>query len=135
MSFSSDALFGFDQAAIRPEGRAELDNFATDVKKTQFDVITVEGHTDRLGSAAYNEKLSLQRAEVVKNYLVTTGGISAAKVVIAGKGESMPITKSEDCKGEKRTPQLITCLQPDRRVEVEVTATQVVPAPARAPTP
>jgi len=87
-------------------------------------VITVEGHTDRLGSPAYNQKLSLQRAESVKSYLVTPGGIDAAKISAVGKGESVPVTKPGECKGNKPSPKLIACLQPDRRVEVEVIGTR-----------
>jgi OOP family OmpA-OmpF porin len=124
VSFSADSLFTFDRWAVRPEGKAALDKFADDVKGTRFDVITVEGHTDRLGSPAYNQKLSLHRADAVKAYLVNPGGIDAAKITAVGKGESAPVTKPGDCKGNKPTPKLIKCLQPDRRVEVEVTGTR-----------
>jgi OOP family OmpA-OmpF porin len=94
------------------------------VQGTAFDVITVEGHTDRLGTAAYNLALSARRAEVVKAYLVSAGGFNAAKLTAVGHGESRPVTKPEDCKGNRPTPQLIACLQPDRRVEVEVSGTR-----------
>jgi OOP family OmpA-OmpF porin len=124
VSFAADSLFGFDQSVVRPEGRAALDTFAREVQGTSFDVITVEGHTDRLGSTAYNQSLSQRRAEVVKAYLVGTGGVDAAKVSAVGRGESSPVTKPEDCKGERPTPRLVACLQPDRRVVVEVTGTR-----------
>jgi OOP family OmpA-OmpF porin len=124
VSFSTDSLFGFDKSTVRPEGKAALDTFVGEVKGTSFDVINVEGHTDRLGSAAYNQKLSEQRAEAVKAYLVTPGGLDASKIATVGKGETMPVTKPEDCKGNSPTPKLIACLQPDRRVEVEVTGTR-----------
>ena len=120
VSFSADSLFTFDKSVVRPEGRSALDKFTLELKGTEFDVITVEGHTDRLGSTAYNQRLSTQRAEAVKAYLVTSGGVAAAKVSAVGKGESAPVTKPEDCKGAKPNPKLIACLQPDRRVEVEV---------------
>ena len=87
-------------------------------------MITVEGHTDRLGSTAYNQRLSAQRTEAVKAHLVSSGGLAAAKVSAAGKGESAPVTKPEEWKGNKQSPKLIACLQPDRRVEVEVTGTR-----------
>lgn len=124
VSFSADSLFAFDQSAVRPEGKTTLDSFTQEIRGTAYDVIKVEGHTDRLGSTAYNQKLSSQRAESVKTYLVTTGGIDAAKVSASGRGESAPVTKPEDCKGNTPNAKLIACLQPDRRVEVEVTGTR-----------
>ena len=124
VSFSADSLFGFDQSIIKPEGRVALDNFVRQLADTRYDVVMVEGHTDRLGSAAYNQRLSLKRAETVKSYLVTTGGLSPAKVSSVGKGLTEPVTKPEDCRGTRRNAKLIACLQPDRRVEVEVTGTR-----------
>lgn len=124
VSFSAESLFGFDQSAVKPEGRAALDRFAAELQGAQFEVITVEGHTDRLGTPAYNQKLSAQRAEAVKNYLVSAGGFAAAKVNAVGKGETSPTTQPGTCTGNKPTPKLITCLQPDRRVEIEVVGTR-----------
>lgn len=124
VSFSTDSLFGFDQAGVRPEGKTALDSFVRQIQGTNFDTITVEGHTDRLGTSAYNQKLSLQRAESVKTYLVDSGGLNANKIAAVGKGETMPVTKPGDCQGQKPTAQLIACLQPDRRVEVEVFGTR-----------
>ena len=124
VSFSADSLFSFDKSDIRAEGKAELDGFAKQLQGTRFDVVTVEGHTDRLGSTAYNQRLSEQRANSVKTYLVTSGGVDTTKVSAVGKGESTAVTKPEDCKGTKPTPKLIACLQPDRRVDVEVVGTR-----------
>ncbi|HUG24765.1 OmpA family protein [Piscinibacter sp.] len=124
VSFSADSLFTFDQSTIRPEGKTALDTFAKDLHGTRFEVITVEGHTDRLGSQVYNQTLSSQRAEAVKSYLVHSGGIDAAKVSAVGMSESTPVTQPADCKGSKANPTLIACLQPDRRVEVEVAGTR-----------
>ena len=124
VSFSAESLFGFDKAVIRPEGKVALDKFSNEVQATQYVVITVEGHTDRLGSKAYNQKLSLQRAESVKAYLVSTDRLEASKITTIGKGESTPVTQAENCKGKKATPALIACLQADRRVEIEVTGTR-----------
>ncbi len=120
VSFEAESLFTFDKSALRPEGSAALDTFVKELDGTRFETITVEGHTDRIGSAAYNEKLSLQRADVVKGYLVNTGRVDASKVSAVGKGESAPQTKPEDCKGNAANAKLIACLQPDRRVEIEV---------------
>jgi OOP family OmpA-OmpF porin len=80
----------------------------------------IEGYTDRLGSDAYNRKLSQRRAESVKDYLVDSGEVQAAKIEAVGKSQSNPVTKPDECKGNKRSPALIACLQPNRRVEVEV---------------
>ena len=124
VSFSAESLFGFDRAEVKPEGRAALDKFASDTRGTQFEVIVVEGHTDRLGSPAYNQKLSQRRADAVKAYLVSNGGFDANKVTANGKGESTPVTATADCKGNKPTAKLIACLQPDRRVDIEVTGTR-----------
>ena len=123
-TLSADALFNFDQAIVKPEGRRQLDKLAADLKGARFDVnkkamVTVTGHTDRLGSAAYNMRLSMRRAEAVKAYLVELG-IPAAKIVATGEGETHPVTKPGECKGDKATKELIACLQPNRRVEIEV---------------
>ena len=124
VSFEADSLFTFDKAIVRPDGKVALDKFAQELRGTEFDVITVEGHTDRLGSTAYNQRLSAQRAEAVKAYLVSSGGVPGPKISAVGKGETTPVTKAKDCVGNKPTPKLIACLQPDRRVEVEVTGTR-----------
>ena len=124
VSFEAESLFTFDQTNIKPEGRAALDKFAADTRGTSFDVITVEGHTDRLGTERYNQALSQRRADAVKSYLVSSGGFEATKVSAVGKGETQPVTKLETCKGTKATASLIACLQPDRRVEIEVSGTR-----------
>ncbi len=124
VSFSAESLFGFDKSTLRPEGQAALDGFARETAGTRYDVITVEGHTDRLGTPAYNQKLSLERAEAVKAYLVSKGAIDASRVKAVGMGESQPTKGTADCKGAKPSPKLIACLQADRRVEVEVTGTK-----------
>ncbi len=87
-------------------------------------MVTVEGHTDRLGSQTYNQALSMRRAQAVKDYLVVSGGLDAAKISAVGKSESAPVTNPEDCKGSNPSARLIACLQPDRRVEVEVSGTR-----------
>lgn len=124
VSFSAESLFGFDDATLRPEGASALDGFARELAGTQFDTITVEGHTDRLGTSAYNQTLSQQRADAVKAYLVNVGRVDGSKVSAVGKSETLPVTKPEDCVGQQRNAKLIACLQPDRRVEIEVVGTR-----------
>jgi OOP family OmpA-OmpF porin len=124
VSFSADSLFDFDKSAIKPAGRQSLDKLAADLRGIRYDTIQVTGHTDRLGSHDYNLKLSTRRAEAVSAYLVQSGGIAAAKISARGVDGADPVTKPGDCKGAKPTPALIACLQPDRRVEIEVSGTK-----------
>lgn len=124
VSFSADSLFAFNASDVDPDGKAALSDLARKLKGTQFDVITVEGHTDRLGSAAYNQQLSMRRAQAVKTYLVNSGGIDANKVQAIGKGESAPMTRPGDCKDGTPRTELIACLRADRRVDVDVTGTR-----------
>jgi OOP family OmpA-OmpF porin len=124
VTFSADSLFDFNKSVIKPAGQQALDKFAADLKGDSFSVINVTGHTDRIGGHEYNLKLSARRAEAVKAYLVQTSGIPADKITATGTDGSDPVTKPDDCKGNKKTKKLIDCLQPDRRVEVEVAATQ-----------
>jgi OOP family OmpA-OmpF porin len=123
VTFTADSLFGFDKSVVRPEGKQALKKFANELKGTDFSVITVTGHTDRIGKHDYNAKLSTRRAEAVKSYLVESG-IPAGKINAKGMDGSNPVTKPGECKGNKVTKKLIDCLQPDRRVEVEVTGTK-----------
>ena len=124
VSFSAESLFDFDRSVLGAAGRAALDTFARDLAGTRYETIKVEGHTDRIGSAAYNQKLSTERADIVKAYLVNSGQIDAARISSSGLGETMPVTRAGDCKGEGASASLITCLQPDRRVDIEVWGTR-----------
>lgn len=121
---SADSLFDFDKAVVKPSGRAAIDRFTTDLKGADYDVITVTGHTDRIGSHAYNQKLSERRAEAVKAYMIESAGIPADKIEAKGVDGAEPVTKPGECKGKKVTAALKACLAPDRRVEVEVVATR-----------
>ena len=124
VTFSADSLFVFGKADVAPAGKQKLDQLAADLRAVDFDVIKVTGHTDRIGSHKYNMDLSTRRAEAVKNYLVESAGIPAGKITAIGTDGSDPVTKPGECKGVKASKKLIACLQPDRRVEVEVSGTR-----------
>lgn len=124
VTFSAESLFDFDSATVKPTGRQALDKLAADLRGIQYDSIQVTGHTDRLGPPDYNQRLSTRRAEAVSAYLVQSGGISAARISAKGVNGADPVTRPDDCKGSKATAALIACLQPDRRVEVEVSGTR-----------
>lgn len=121
--FKAETLFDFDKAALRPEGKKELDEKVVSAMKAhpEVEMLLVTGHTDRLGSTKYNQKLSERRAAAAKDYLVKQG-IAADRIKTVGKGESMADPDADTankCKGNKKTKALIACLQPDRRVTVE----------------
>jgi OmpA-OmpF porin, OOP family len=122
VTLKADTLFDFDKSTLRPDGRRELDNLMERLKLIDIDSIIDIGHADRFGSDAYNRKLSLRRAESVKAYLVSKG-IPANRILTDGKGKSQPVTKFGECKGPK-TKKVIACLQPDRRVDIEVIGTK-----------
>jgi OOP family OmpA-OmpF porin len=122
INFAADALFDFDKSVLKPKGKAMLDDLVSVLQGATYEVILAIGHTDRIGSAQYNQKLSVKRAEAVKQYLVDKG-IAANRIYAEGKGKTQPVTKPGDCKG-KKAQALIACLQPDRRVDVEVTGTK-----------
>jgi OOP family OmpA-OmpF porin len=122
ITVAADALFDFNKAVLRPEGKAKLDELVSKAKAIKLEVILAVGHTDRIGSDAYNQKLSEKRAAAVKEYLVAKG-IEANRVYTEGKGEKQPVTGNK-CKGEKKSKALIDCLQPDRRVDIEVIGTK-----------
>jgi OOP family OmpA-OmpF porin len=118
ITLSADALFDFDSAQLRPAGRDSLAGLVRDLRGMEYEVLIVSGHTDRIGAEAYNQALSERRANAVRNFLIS-GGIPANNVRAMGYGESQPVTTPEQCQGQ-RGAALIACLQPDRRVEVEV---------------
>jgi OOP family OmpA-OmpF porin len=124
VSFSADSLFAFDRADITPAGKLALGKFSSELAGTEYQQITVTGHTDRIGSHAYNLALSSRRADAVKNELVTAAGIPASRISTRGINGAEPVTKPGECVGTRITPALIACLQPDRRVEVEVSGTR-----------
>src|SRR5690242_1239044 len=113
-----DTLFDFDRATLKPQGRALLDKFAARIGRADYRTIDVVGHTDRIGSAAYNRRLSARRADVVRDYLVARG-LDAQKLSAEGKGSSEPVTAAGQCSG-MHGKDLIQCLQPDRYAELKV---------------
>ena len=122
ITVAADALFDFNKAVLRPAGKAKLDELVSKAKAIKLEVILAVGHTDRIGGDAYNQKLSEKRAAAVKEYLVAKG-IEANRVYTEGKGEKQPVT-GDKCKGNAKTKALIDCLQPDRRVDIEVIGTK-----------
>lgn len=121
VTLNSDVLFAFDKAELTDAGKAEIDKVADRIKDASIDNITLVGHADRIGSDQYNQRLSERRAEAVRDYLRQRA--STQNVQASGKGESQPVT-GDQCKGVRNRSKLIECLQPDRRVEVEVFGTR-----------
>ena len=107
INFSADALFAFDKSVLKPEGIVLLDEFVRQLRGAQYDSIIVTGHTDRLGSNEYNQKLSERRANAVKDYLVRAD-VPANRIHASGKGETQPVTQPEDCKGGQSV-KVIAC--------------------------
>ena len=124
VTLDADTLFDFDKAVLRPAGMQALDDFLVKMKDNDPEVIIAVGHADRFGSNAYNQNLSERRAASVKNYVMSKG-IDANRIHTEGKGETQSVTKPGDCAGPK-SAKVIACLQPDRRVEIEVVGTQIV---------
>jgi OOP family OmpA-OmpF porin len=126
VTLAADALFDFDKAVLRPEGKAKLEEVVQKAKQLNLEVILAVGHTDRIGKDAYNQKLSEKRAAAVKEFLVSKG-IEANRVYTEGKGETQPVT-GDKCKNmgpeNGRNKKLVECLQPDRRVNIEVIGTK-----------
>ena len=120
--YSTDAFFDFDEATLRPEGQAALDELVTELGEVKYGSIRVIGHTDRIGGDQYNLALSERRANAVKNYLARHN-VPAERVEAVGKGKADPTAETRDCTGPK-SPKLIKCLQPDRRVDIEVAGTK-----------
>lgn len=121
---NEDVLFGYGTAEIKPAGQTALDALVSNLVKLNpsESAIVVVGHTDRIGSNNYNQKLSEKRADSVMKYLVSKG-VPADLITARGVGKSDPLT-GDKCKALKGS-DLIACLAPDRRVEIEVKAVSV----------
>ncbi|MEP6996954.1 MAG: OmpA family protein [Betaproteobacteria bacterium] len=119
ITLASKALFDFDKSVLKPEGKAALDGEVIaklrDVSK--LELVLVTGHTDRIGTQAYNQRLSERRANTVRDYLVSRG-VARDKIETLGMGKTQPIP-GVVC-NQKNMKELIACLAPNRRVEVEV---------------
>lgn len=113
VTYAADAFFDFDKAVLKPEGKAKLDDVVAKVKGINLEVIVAVGHTDSVGKDAYNQKLSVKRAEAVKAYLVSKG-IEANRVYTEGKGEAQPVADNKTGAGRAK----------NRRVEIEVVGTR-----------
>jgi len=119
ITLASKALFDFDKAVLKPEGKAAIDSeIISKLPQVQkLELVLVTGHTDRIGSQAYNQKLSERRADAVRDYLVSKG-VPKDKIETLGMGKTQPIPGLV-C-NQKNFKELIACLAPNRRVEVEV---------------
>ena len=113
VTYAADAFFDFDKSVLKPEGKAKLDDLIGKIKGINLEVIIAVGHTDDVGTDAYNQKLSVKRAESVKAYLVSKG-IEQNRVYTEGKGEKQPIASNKTAEGRAK----------NRRVEIEVVGTR-----------
>jgi OmpA-OmpF porin, OOP family len=120
VTYQADTLFDFDKAVLKPAGKQAIDDLATKIQGLDLEVAVATGYTDRIGSDKYNDRLSLRRAQAVKAYLVSKG-VPANKIYTEGKGKRNPV--KTDC-NQKNRKALISCLAPNRRVEVEIVGTQ-----------
>ena len=115
VTFAADALFDFDKAVLKPEGKAKLTELAAKLKDVNLEAVVATGHTDSIGKAEYNQKLSVRRAESVKAFLVSSG-IAADRVYTSGKGATQPVADNKTAAGRAK----------NRRVEIEVVGTRSI---------
>lgn len=121
-TFSAETLFAFDKAIVRPDAAHILDEVVDKMNRfPEVEVVVVTGHTDRIGTEAYNQRLSERRATAVRDYLVGKG-VDSARVRSLGRGESEPVVACAKVKGKENRANkaLIECLQPNRRVVIEI---------------
>ncbi|OPD08611.1 porin OmpA [Pasteurella multocida] len=117
-TLNSDVTFGFDKADLKPAAQNVLDGIYGEIAQLKSASVAVAGYTDRLGSDAYNLKLSQRRADTVANYLVAKG-VAQNAISATGHGEANPVTGNK-CDSVKGRKALIACLADDRRVEIAV---------------
>jgi OOP family OmpA-OmpF porin len=112
MVFEAAALFDFDKSDLKPEGKEQIKAYRDKAREemSRADKVKITGHTDNIGKPEYNMKLSLRRAETVRDYLISFGGIDPKKLEVIGKGENNPIAENSTEKGRAK----------NRRVEIEV---------------
>jgi len=115
VTFAADALFDFDKYVIKPEAKAKLDDLVSKLAGVTLEVIVAVGHTDSIGTEAYNQGLSERRANAIKQYLVSKG-VEANRIYTEGKGEKQPVADNRTAEGRAK----------NRRVEIEVIGTRAV---------
>ena len=113
VTYAADTFFDFNKSVVKPAGKAKLDDLVAKVKGINLEVIIAVGHTDSVGSDAYNQQLSVRRAEAVKAYLVSKG-IEKNRIYTEGKGEKQPVADNKTKEGRAK----------NRRVEIEVVGTR-----------
>jgi len=113
VTYAADAFFDFDKAILKPEAKTKLDDLVSKTKDINLEVIIAVGHTDSVGTDAYNDKLSVRRAESIKTYL-TSKGVEANRVYTEGKGKKQPVADNKTAEGRAK----------NRRVEIEVVGTR-----------
>ena len=116
VTYAADTFFDFDKYVIKPEGKAKLDDLVQKTKGINLEVIIAVGHTDNIGTVAYNQALSERRANAVKEYLVSKG-IEKNRVYTEGKGLKNPIASNSTAEGRAK----------NRRTEIEVVGTRAAP--------
>ena len=104
----ADALFDFDKSVLRPDGRKSIDDAMSKMSGVDLEMVIATGHTDSVGTDAYNQRLSERRAAAVKDYLVSKG-VAASKITTIGKGESQPVATNKTAEGRQK----------NRRVDIE----------------
>ena len=114
VTFETDTFFAFDKSVLQPAGKAKLEDLVSKLQGTDIEVIVATGHTDSTGTDAYNQKLSMRRANAVKAFLVSKG-LPAERVFTEGKGEKQPVASNKTAEGRAK----------NRRVEVEVVGKQM----------
>ena len=114
-TFAAEALFDFDKSDLKQAGKADLDNMLSQLQGMDVEVMVPVGHTDSIGSDDYNQKLSMRRAEAVKEYLVSKG-VDSSRVYTEGKGETQPIGDNRTTEGRAK----------NRRVTIEVVGSRTV---------
>jgi OmpA-OmpF porin, OOP family len=113
VTYAADTFFDFDKAVLKPAGKEKLNEVVAKLKDINLEAVVATGHTDSIGTVAYNQKLSVRRAEAVKAYLVHHG-VPADRIYVSGKGKSQPIASNKTAAGRAK----------NRRVDVEVVGTR-----------
>ena len=108
ITIQAEALFDFDKSVLKPAGKQSIDDAVAKMRNVDVEIVIATGHTDSIGTDAYNQKLSERRATSVKEYMVSKG-IPAAKITILGKGETQPVATNKTKEGRAK----------NRRVDIE----------------